>query len=294
MEAHMRILITGARGQLGPYLLRELAGRDIAVIAWSGSRRGEICGFPLQPVDLAQAEQINAAFQIARPTVVIHAGAITTVAECFRDPRRAEAINTQATGMLTDLAAQAGARLLFLSTDLVFNGEKGWYRESDLPSPLSVYGRTKLAAEQLVLHYAGGAVIRLSLLFGPALLGQPNFFDNQVAALRERRSLTLFEDEWRTPLSLAAAARGLLALAESDFAGLLHMGGPERLSRVDMGQRLAAHLGLDASIIVAAPRHSTTSHETRPRDVSLDSSRWRELFPEQPWSTWTEALKDLV
>jgi dTDP-4-dehydrorhamnose reductase len=288
----MRILITGASGQLGSYLLRELRDLNMPAIAWSGARHGDIFGYPLQSVDLADPEQIKREFQKARPDVVIHAGAISTVAACWQDPRQAEVINTLATGVLTDLAAQADTRLLFLSTDLVFNGEKGWYRETDLPSPLSVYGRSKFAAEQLVLPYSAGVVIRLSLLVGPTLLDRPGFFDNQVAGLRAGRAITLFEDEWRTPLGLTAAARAVLVLANSNFVGLLHLGGPERVSRLEMGRRLALFLGANPSVIVAAKRNSAVLHETRPRDVSLDSSRWRELFPSQAWPDWTDAFQD--
>jgi dTDP-4-dehydrorhamnose reductase len=80
----------------------------------------------------------------------------------------------------------------------------------------------------------------------------------------------------------------------SDFTGLIHLGGPERLSRLEMGQRLAAALGLDPSVIVPAARASFPAAEPRPRDVSLDSSRWRSLFPAQPWPDWDEALGEMM
>jgi dTDP-4-dehydrorhamnose reductase len=290
----MRLLITGASGQLGGYLLRELRSKATTLIAWSGSRTGELFGVPLRPVNLVDPDQLAAAFQAARPEVVIHAAGITTVADCFRSPEQARRVNTEATARLTELAAGAGARLLFLSTDLVFDGEEAGYREEDVPAPLSVYGRTKLAAEQAVLHHPRNAVVRTSLLFGPTLVGRPTFFDDQVRALREGRPVTLFADEWRTPLSLVTAAQGVLALATANFTGLLHLGGPERWSRLEMGQRLASFLGAAPSVIVSATRSSVASPEPRPRDVSLDSSRWRSLFPHQPWPSLAEALNDLV
>ena len=122
------------------------------------------------------------------------------------------------------------------------------------------------------------------------LVGRPVFFDEQVAALRQGKTITLFEDEWRTPLSLATAARALLALVPADVRGLLHIGGPERLSRLEMGQRLAAYLGVDPARILAASRESMKAAEPRPRDLSLDSSRWRALFPGEPWLSLEESL----
>jgi dTDP-4-dehydrorhamnose reductase len=277
----MRILLTGASGQLGSYLLRELDGQT--VVAWRGS----------QAVDLANVDAVAAAFREARPALVIHPAAIASVAECYRAPERAWSVNAQATGQLAELADRAGTRLLLVSTDLVFDGERGGYREEDVPAPLSIYGRTKAAAEQAVLACPNGVVVRVSLLFGPTLVGRPSFFDQQVQALRAGQPLTLFRDEWRTPISLLTAARGLLDIARSDFRGLLHLGGPERLSRLEMGQRLAHSLGLSDAAIVPATRAQFASAEPRPRDTSLDSSRWRGLFPGAEWPAWDEAMRQL-
>src|SRR5258707_173194 len=138
----MRWLITGASGQLGGYLLRELANGGEPVIAWSGSRRGTCYGVEWQPVDLANAYRLTSAFHSAQPTVIIHAAALARVAECWQHPARAQQINTQASALLAELASQAGARLLLVSTDMVFEGERGGYSERDQPVPLSVYGRT--------------------------------------------------------------------------------------------------------------------------------------------------------
>jgi len=137
-------------------------------------------------------------------------------------------------------------------------------------------------------------VARVSLLFGPSLVGRPTFFDQQLSALREGRPITLFHDEWRTPLSLLTAARGLLALAASDVVGLIHLGGPERLSRLEIGQRLAAFLHRDPTGIESVSRLSAPAIEPRPRDLSLDSSRWRQYFPQEEWPGWDKALDHLM
>jgi dTDP-4-dehydrorhamnose reductase len=290
----VRILITGASGQLGSYLLRELRNHTDTVVAWSGSRTGELFGFPLRPINVTDKDAVATAFRAARPAAVIHTAALTSLERCFRDPPAAKRINVEATTLLAELAAETRARLLLVSTDLVFGGEQGWYREQDVASPLSVYGQTKLAAEHAALASPDGAVTRVSLLFGPTLGGRPSFFDEQVAALQERRPCTLFEDEWRTPLGLVTAAQWLLAIVNSPFQGFVHMGGPERMSRLEMGQRLAAFLGRDPSVIVPATRTRVASMEPRPRDTSLDSTHCRELFPRQTWPTWDDAMRQMV
>jgi dTDP-4-dehydrorhamnose reductase len=276
-----RILVTGASGQLGGYLLRELRTRGETVVAWSGSRSGDLFGVPLRPVELTDAAAVTDAFREARPDVVIHAAALARVSDCYRDPDRAHRVNAEGTATLASLAAAAGARLVLVSTDLVFDGERGNYREEDAPTPTSAYGRSKVAAEQAALAYPGHAVARVSLLFGPSLVGRPSFFDEQTSALREGRPVTLFRDEWRTPLQLNTAARALVELAFSDYSGLLHVGGPERLSRLEMGQRLAEALGVDGSSIVSSTRAEHAAPEPRPKDTSLDSSRWRRQFPSE-------------
>jgi dTDP-4-dehydrorhamnose reductase len=288
----MRLLITGAGGLLGAYLLRAASGRA-DVVALGGPRGGERFGVSLHPVDLTDADAAAAVFRAVRPDVILHAAAVARVADCVRDPERAWRTNAGATATLARLAADAGVRLVHVSTDLVFGGERAPYREDDAPDPVSVYGKTKRAAEESVLAVPRSAVVRVSLLYGPALHGRASFFDEQAAALRSGRPVTLFRDEWRTPLDLVTAARALLAVAESDYSGLLHVGGPERLSRLEMGLRLAAFLGVDAAPIVAADRDAVPAVEPRPRDVSLDSSRWRSAFPGVPWPAGDEALRGL-
>jgi dTDP-4-dehydrorhamnose reductase len=290
----MRLLLTGASGLLGGYLLRECQRRGDSVIAWSGHRRGELFGYPLHPVDLTDSDALSAAFREARPDVVVHSAAMTVVSDCYRNPVRAEQINTRGSAMLAELADEAKVRLIHVSTDMVFDGERGGYHEDDEVRPVSVYGRTKAAAERAVLAHARSLVVRMPLLFGPTLVGRPAFFDAQVSALREGRPIPLFYDEWRTPLSLRVAARALRALADSDHTGLLHVGGPERLSRLEMGQRLAPFLGGNPALLVPTSRTRLASAEPRQRDLSLDSSRWRHLASEQSWPTFEDALRDLM
>lgn len=290
----MRVLLTGATGKLGAYLLRQLRLTGVNVTAWSGSQRVDLFGTTVTPVDLADADAVATAFRAARPGVVLHTAAIAAIGDCHRDPERARAVNVGGTRLLAELASEAGARLLFVSTDLSFDGESAPYREADSPSPLSVYGRTKAEAEAVIRSMPRGVVVRVSLLFGPALVGRPSFFDDQAAALRQGQTVKLFEDEWRTPLGLATAARALAAVVESDVTGVLHLGGPERLSRLEMGLRLASHLGADARCVTAVKRVDVPAPEPRPRDVSLDSSRWRGLFPSQPWPAWEESLAEMM
>lgn len=313
------LLITGSSGQLGAYLLAESWPVEQPIVAWSGPSgdsaseraddgprgggqrgggqapgRGEPAGQRLRPVDLARPDEVAAAFRAARPERVVHLAAVSRVSTCRENPRLAERINVDATRLLVALAREWRARLLLASTDMVFDGRRGGYAEDDVAEPLSVYGRSKLAAERSVLDYEQGLVVRLSLLFGPSRNGRPNYFDAQCDALRQRRPLPLFTDEWRTPLSLPVAASVLRTLVLSDVTGLLHLGGPERLSRRQLGCKVAQALGVDESLVVADQAAHHAFAEPRPRDVSLDSRRIYRLFPDLPRPSCDEALRQLV
>src|SRR5579885_1246798 len=132
----MRILITGASGQLGAYLLHEVR-RCGGVVAWSGGRCGEAFGIPWRPVDLGDPDAVATAFREARPDAVIHAAAWARVSDCWRDPEGARRINTAGTRVLAELAEATRARLVLVSTDLVFDGEHAPYREEDPAVPVS-------------------------------------------------------------------------------------------------------------------------------------------------------------
>jgi dTDP-4-dehydrorhamnose reductase len=287
-----KILITGASGQLGSYLLDQLRGSSDHIIAWSSGNRQERSGTRLQPVDLANADQVARCFEEAKPNLVLHVAALASIVACSQAPERAEKINHLGTALLAELAARSKSRLLYVSTDLVFDGEKGNYREEDEAHPLSTYGRTKLAGEKAALAIASSLVVRVSLLLGPSLhTERPNFFDQQSQTLLSGQSIGCFVDEWRTPLTHRWAARMLLKLlGEWDGTGLLHLGGPERLSRSEMGQRLAQRLGVAAQKIEPIARAAGLAAEPRPRDVSLNSELWRRMVSTEPWPTWETAL----
>jgi dTDP-4-dehydrorhamnose reductase len=287
-----RFLVTGATGQLGAYVVRELCQRGKEIVAWSGSSTERVEGVYVRPVDLTQPDRVSSAFREAMPTYVIHAAAMAAVADCARDPARADAVNHRGTAVLAELAAAAGARFVFVSTDLVFDGESAPYQEGDPPAPLSVYGRSKAAAEKAVLSFSQHTVVRVSLLFGPSRNGRVSFFDSLVSALRSGKPVRLFHDEWRMPISLATAAKSLVEIAKSDACGIFHVAGPERMSRLEMGERLAAYLKVNPGAIESASR-TTVAGEPRPRDTSLESSRWPSLFPHLPWTTFEVALAEL-
>jgi dTDP-4-dehydrorhamnose reductase len=275
----MRIVLTGASGRLGAYLLDQLVAGPHDVLAWSGSSSGSRAGLRFRPVDLGDERAVAAALVESSPDLVIHAAAVSSVDAVRRDRGRARAINVAGTQLLAEWAARHDRRIVFTSTDLVFDGSKSWNREDDPAAPILEYGRTKRAAEPFVLAVPRGLVARISLLYGPTRSSLEGFFDLAVAGLRQGQPRAFFTDEWRTPLDYFSAARILIELALSELTGIIHLGGPERLSRFELMRRAAIALGIEPSLIRPTERDQVPSAEPRPADTSLDSSRLNKLCP---------------
>lgn len=290
----MRILITGASGHLGRRLVKAARQAGYRVYAWVSplSAIPQDAGVHYSSVELTHPEHVADAFLTARPMVVIHAGAMSNIANCYRDPVMAFRVNAEATRQLVGLCVAGVSRLIYLSSDLVFDGSKGAYQEDDQPRPLSIYGKSKLDGERAVLHHPGHLVARLSWLVGLSTPERPLFLDQQITSLRQGQPISLFHDEWRTPLCVEATAQALVAFATTDVAGILHMGGPERLSRHQMGCILAKVLGVKEDLVQAMGQNEKKSPEQRPHDVSLNSSQWRRLMPDSAWPTYEQALRE--
>lgn len=276
----LRILVTGASGALGAYVVERLVSDGLTAIAWSGSELGQRSGVPLRPIDLGDAGVLSRSLDETDPEAIIHLAAISSAAACLADPVGAARVNVDATARLADWCERRGRRLVFTSTDLVFSGQRAWNREDDPAEPVLVYGRMKRAAEASVTAAPGGLVARMSLMFGPSRRGQPAFFDRAVADLREGRPRSFFADEYRTPLDYATAATILSRLVRSEERGTLHVAGAERMSRYDLMRRIAASLGLDASLVLPGRQNDTPGPEPRPADVSLATDRLRQMFPD--------------
>jgi len=226
-------------------------------------------------MDLADPDSIRRAFDAARPAAVVHGGAIASPDACERDPDMARRVNAEGTKTLADLCGRSGARLIVISTDLVFDGEKGRYDEDDAPNPLSAYGRVKLEAEEAALSRApGAAAVRICAAYGRLLGGRPCFTDEILAAVSRGEPISAFVDQWRTATAADFLAGVLLRILDRpDVSGLFHWGGAERASRFEAAVALCGAFGYDPALIRPARMNDKRTLARRPRDSSLDSSR---------------------
>ncbi|MCA8954573.1 MAG: SDR family oxidoreductase [Planctomycetes bacterium] len=251
-----RVLLTGATGYLGRYLADELRGRDLEVLRASSSGAGVEFGF-----DLGDGEALAAALRDARVDAVVNCAAMSSMAACQQNPTDAVRINGRAPQVL---AGACGVRFLQVSTDLVFAGDAAPYRAAAPLRPLSVYGLSKAEGERL--PSGDRLVVRVPLLFGPSFDGRRGATDMLRGAVGRKEKIALFVDEYRTPLHVADAARGIAdLLLDSAVRGIRHLGGHERVSRYALAERFCAAVGLDVAEFSAG--HSDDPR--RPKDVSL-------------------------
>ena len=225
-------------------------------------------------------------FEGHRPALVVNAAALSSVGDCEGDPQLARRSNTDLPRAVAEACAASGARLLHVSSDLVFGQEPppaGGFDEEARPAPLSTYGRTKRAGEAAVLRaHPAALVVRLPLLYGNSGGRGRGASDGLLEAVAWDGQPALFVDEWRTPLEVANAARALIELLHGAQSGLLHVAGPERVSRLELGLAVLEAHGLDPeaarAAVRAVPRDAVQSSAARPADVSLDARRARALL----------------
>lgn len=203
--------------------------------------------------------------------------------DCETRPDEAERVNARLPGTLARLCAERRLRLVALSTDLVFAGDRPFVSEDAATEPLSVYGRTKRAGERAVLAaLPAAAVARLALVAGRGHGPRATSTEQVAAALSAGRTPRLFTDEYRTPIDPESVADAVARLLAGSAAGLFHLGGPERVSRYELGVRVARAFGLSARGIVPALQREHAGPERRAPDVSLDSGRARRELGWQP------------
>lgn len=224
-------------------------------------------------LDITQKGKTTEAILKLRPLVVVHTAAETNVDLCETDHEHARRINVEGTANIVDGCAKVEAKLLFISTDYVFDGVKGSYSETDQPNPISFYGLTKLEAEHIVRTKLPNAlIIRTSVLYGwhPTKL---NFATWVIKELREHRTIKVVKDHINSPTLADNLARAIRAAIERGSEGLLHVAGGQRISRLDFACRIAKTFNLDESLLVPVEMRELSWAAKRPSDSSLDVAK---------------------
>lgn len=276
------VWITGAAGLIGNYLV-QTAPRFAASCRVRGLTRAHL--------DLLDFAAVRRVFRDERPQLIIHCAAQSRTAFCQANPENARRNNVDVTALLAELASEVS--FIFLSTDLVFDGQAGNYDESSPVNPVTVYAETKAAAEEIVRINPGHMILRLALTAGESLTHDRAFNEQMRVAWEAAKILDLFTDEFRCPIHASVTAQVVWELANRRQTGVFHVGGTERLSRYEIGRLLADRWPrLNPKFNPASARN----YPGAPRcpDVSMNCAKVQEIlsFPLPRFSEWLQANPD--
>lgn len=264
----MRILLTGANGLLGQKLVTLLQGmEDVELIATGrGKNRNPDGSYSYLRADLLNHTGLRTFFQFTPPDVIIHCAAMTQVDECEVNREACWKINVEATENLVDYARENGVYFLYVSTDFVFDGLSGPYREEDLPSPVNYYGISKAKAEELVLNAnIGAAIVRTVLVYGVAHdPSRSNIVLWVKKNLEAGKPIKVVDDQFRTPTLVEDLAYGCWQVVKNRKAGIYHLSGDEMVTPYLLALKVADFFGLDRNLITPTDAYQFKETGKRP------------------------------
>lgn len=269
-----KILITGGSGLLGSTMAR-VAQKGFHTFATYHQHPLNIPGCQCVPLDITNFERVASTMETINPEIVFHTAALAKVDYCETHSIEAWATNVEGTDNLARATERTGAKLVYISTDSVFNGEKGKYVEEDVTHPLNVYASTKLEGEKKVIHYAPRSIVVRTAFYGWSRHGGSGFAESTVTALREGKTLNMLTDVFFSPILTDNLAEILLELGTSDSTGIFHLGAPEKCSQYQFGLELASKFGFRRELVQPATLAESRLTGRRAKDLSLDSSKVR-------------------
>jgi len=262
----MKILVTGASGLLGSALLKVALQSGVIVVPAYNSH-------PLNgglQMDITEQSQVDATIRQVAPDYVIHTAAFTDVDACEIEPQRAWNVNAFGTKNVAEACEEHGARLIYISTDYVFDGQGGPYSEEAPTHPINAYGESKLAGERFTLNGSVNAVGRVCVLYGP---DKPNFVTWVINSLREHTPINVVSDQYNTPTYVGNCARALLRMCELGLTGVYHVSGREQLNRYAFACAIADVFALNKKLINETTTDTLQQRARRPMNSSLSVER---------------------
>lgn len=249
----MKVLVTGANGFTGQHLIQTLVNKGFEVVATSRneSKLPSYNNLTYYNCELTDVRNVENLFDLTKPGAVIHTAAMSKPDECAANPDLCTANNIAATKHLIDAATKVGTNhFVYLSTDFIF-GENGPHAEDDIPSPLNLYGASKLEAETLV-HAASlkTTIVRPVFIYGPVWENlRPSFIQWVAGKLQKAEPIKVVTDQARTPTYIGDLCWGIQKIIEEQITGVFHLAGKDIVSPYDMAVAVAKHLNLPLGLI---------------------------------------------
>jgi len=272
-----RLLITGGSGLLG--LNWACAMRDQFEVLL-GTHRHDVVLPDTKAIalDLQSSTRLSEQLGELKPDLIVHTAGMTSVEDCERAPEQAEQANVSTAANVATASSMLGIKLVHISTDHLFSGQRSCVPEIEAPQPLNTYGRTKLQAEQRVAALNPDALIVRTNFFGWGHAQRRSFSDWIIDSLRAGQEITMFDDVFFTPILADELALTSSQVVAKGGHGIYNIVGDERISKFEFGGRLAEHFGLPKKLIKRGQVNRSSLAAPRPHDMSLDNSRVRALL----------------
>ena len=278
----MKLLITGANGLYGSKLARLAVEKNYDV--YSGYNQELPAYGTAVHFDVSDKTEVDEAFKKVIPEVVVHAATLTDVDKCETNKELAWKINVDGAKNIVDASKRSHAFVVYISTDYVFNGEKGQYKETDTPDPINYYGLTKLKAEALVQNLLGESCIaRTSVIYGDSpAAGKMNFALWLLDKFKRKEKAKTLTDQWNSPTLNTNMAEMTLEIIERKLTGIYHISGATRISRYDFAKLLAQTFNVETDLIMPCTMAEFSWPAKRPKDSSLDTSKAQRTLKNKP------------
>lgn len=285
----MKILITGSNGLLGQKLVKLLLDKGIEVIATSrGANRVNYLSKPFEygELDITDQGQVNEVINKYKPDAVIHTAAMTNVDQCEKEQEDCKKLNIEAVEYLVTACERIDTHFIHLSTDFIFDGEDGPYKEEGLPNPISFYGQSKLAAEEIVkAAKCDWAILRTVLVYGITHgMSRSNIILWVKENLENGKPLKIVDDQWRTPTLVEDLAMGCYLTAEKRAIGVFNISGEEMLTPYEMAKKTADYFKLDFSLVTKVDASTFSQPAKRPPKTGFILDKAKEVLGYQPHS----------
>jgi dTDP-4-dehydrorhamnose reductase len=276
----MKLLITGINGFVAGSVLAHAKGKwEIHGIGRSENLANEP-ELIYHTLDLLDYKKLADLFNEIRPDAVIHTAAMANIDTCQKNQELAKQANVDITQTIVNLCFEHKAKLIFCSTDAVFDGTKGDYTESDVPCAVNFYAETKIKAEQIVLAASDQNVVaRLALVMGLPVIGKGNsFLADTIGKLEKGIPVPFPVNETRTPIDVVTLGSALVELAGNQFGGIIHLSGNTKINRYQMALVIASTLGYSNKLILSVDSNAMEGRAPRSNDVSMDNSLARKVL----------------
>lgn len=296
----MKVLVTGANGLLGQHLVMQLLEKGFVVIGTGkGDTRLHPNGFgdrySYRTLDVSDPSDVQEVMDAVKPEVVVHAAAMTQVDECELAPEQCEKINVTGTSLVLADAELYSSHFIYISTDFVFDGEQGNYKENDDLKPISYYGFTKMQAEAMTETCSiPWAIVRTCLVYGDTLEGtRSNIISWVKNSLEQGKDIRVVSDQWRTPTFVEDLAKGIVLIIEQKATGVYHISGKDLLTPYDIAIQTADLLQLDKSKITKVDASTFKQPGKRPPKTGFIIEKARKELGFEP-ITFQEGLKKML